>query len=214
MIKPTPAVKPLNQILSNMENKSSTFAGPTGHDAVRSAEQALTGLEGAVAQGEAALREAGAQTPERLEAARQRLASALEHAKVAGRRLRQQAIESAKVADRVVHDHPYHFFGIAVGVGLVVGLLAGKNGRIWSRRETSRFFGRNSSRRLEDARDQLASALDAAQDVYARVGAQARASVVATDRIVRDYVYSSAGVALGIGLVLGLAAMRVRGSNR
>ena len=60
---------------------------------------------------------------EKVGEARKRLAAALERAKEIGSRLREKAVEGAKVADEAVHEHPYQAIAIGVGVGAVVGYL-------------------------------------------------------------------------------------------
>ena len=39
-------------------------------------------------------------------------------------RVEKDTVEGAKVADRVVRDHPYETIGIAFGLGLLIGILA------------------------------------------------------------------------------------------
>jgi len=39
-------------------------------------------------------------------------------------RVEKKTVEGAKVADRVVRDHPYETIGIAFGLGLLIGILA------------------------------------------------------------------------------------------
>lgn len=63
---------------------------------------------------------------EKVVEARKRLAAALERAKEIGSRLRAKAVEGAKVADEVVHEHPYQAIAIGVGVGALVGYLLGR----------------------------------------------------------------------------------------
>ncbi len=41
-------------------------------------------------------------------------------------RVEQRAVERAKAADEVIHAHPYRAVGVAVGVGLLMGALAGR----------------------------------------------------------------------------------------
>jgi ElaB/YqjD/DUF883 family membrane-anchored ribosome-binding protein len=60
---------------------------------------------------------------EKVGEARKRLAAALERAKEIGSRLREKAVEGAKVADEAVHEHPYQAIAIGVGVGAVLGYL-------------------------------------------------------------------------------------------
>jgi ElaB/YqjD/DUF883 family membrane-anchored ribosome-binding protein len=39
-------------------------------------------------------------------------------------RVEKKSVEGAKVADRVVRDYPYETIGIALGLGLLIGILA------------------------------------------------------------------------------------------
>ena len=39
------------------------------------------------------------------------------------RRIKKQTITTAVAADKVLREYPYHFFGVAFGLGLLVGLL-------------------------------------------------------------------------------------------
>ena len=56
-------------------------------------------------------------------AARQRLAAALERGKDIYGQVRERAVAGAKVADAAVHEHPYQAIGIAFGVGAILGYL-------------------------------------------------------------------------------------------
>jgi ElaB/YqjD/DUF883 family membrane-anchored ribosome-binding protein len=58
--------------------------------------------------------------------ARQRLAAALESGKEIYGRVRDKAVEGAKVADEAVHEHPYQAIGIAFGVGALIGYLVSR----------------------------------------------------------------------------------------
>jgi ElaB/YqjD/DUF883 family membrane-anchored ribosome-binding protein len=58
--------------------------------------------------------------------ARKRLAAALENSKEIYGRVRAKAIEGAKVTDRAVHEHPYQAVGVALGIGILLGLLIGR----------------------------------------------------------------------------------------
>ena len=60
---------------------------------------------------------------EKVGEARKRLAAALESGKELAGRVRDRAVESAKVVDEQVHEHPYQAIGIAVGVGALIGFL-------------------------------------------------------------------------------------------
>ena len=55
--------------------------------------------------------------------ARERLAAALENGKEIYGRVKEKAVEGAKVADKTVRDNPYQAIGIAFGVGAILGFL-------------------------------------------------------------------------------------------
>lgn len=58
------------------------------------------------------------------------------------------------------------------------------------------------------ARERLAAALEVAKDTQRRLQERALSSVKATDRLVREHPYESVGLAFGVGLLLGVLAMR------
>ncbi|HAM71409.1 MAG TPA: hypothetical protein DCM86_07175 [Verrucomicrobiales bacterium] len=55
--------------------------------------------------------------------ARKRLAAALERSKEFCGRVRDQAVEGAKAADKAVHEHPYPAMAVALGAGALIGYL-------------------------------------------------------------------------------------------
>jgi ElaB/YqjD/DUF883 family membrane-anchored ribosome-binding protein len=63
---------------------------------------------------------------EKVGEARKRLAAALERAKEIAERVRDKAVQGAKVADEAVHEHPYQAMVIALGVGAFIGYLAAR----------------------------------------------------------------------------------------
>ena len=63
---------------------------------------------------------------EKVSEARQRLAAALERAKELCGRVKEKAVEGAKVADQAVHEHPYQALGLAFGVGALLGYLVAR----------------------------------------------------------------------------------------
>jgi ElaB/YqjD/DUF883 family membrane-anchored ribosome-binding protein len=65
-------------------------------------------------------------TGEKVSEARKRLAAALESGREIYGRVREKAVEGAKVADQAVHEHPYQALGIALGVGALIGFLAAR----------------------------------------------------------------------------------------
>ena len=60
---------------------------------------------------------------------RARLAAALESAKTTAHRLEEKTIAAAKATDRCIRDHPYQTLGVVFGLGLLIGVLAGRRGR-------------------------------------------------------------------------------------
>ena len=65
---------------------------------------------------------------EKVSEARKRLAAALESGKELYGRVRDKAVEGAKVADKAVHEHPYEAIGVAFGIGTLVGYLLARRG--------------------------------------------------------------------------------------
>ena len=69
---------------------------------------------------------------DKVKEARQRLAAALDSGKEIYEQVRDEAVKSVKAADQVVRENPYQAFGIAFGLGAVVGYLlsrrCGRNG--------------------------------------------------------------------------------------
>ena len=63
---------------------------------------------------------------EKVSAARRRLADVLESGKELYGRVRDKAVEGARVADDAVHEHPYKAIGIALGVGALLGFLVAR----------------------------------------------------------------------------------------
>lgn len=66
---------------------------------------------------------------EKVVAARQRLAAALERGKEACARVGERAADGARAADEIVHEHPYQANAISVGLGALVGYLITRNCR-------------------------------------------------------------------------------------
>jgi ElaB/YqjD/DUF883 family membrane-anchored ribosome-binding protein len=63
---------------------------------------------------------------EKVGEARKRLAAALESGKEIYGRVRDKAVEGAKVADQTVRENPYQAIAIGVGVGALIGYLLGR----------------------------------------------------------------------------------------
>lgn len=63
---------------------------------------------------------------EKVGEARKRLAAALEQGKEIYGRVRDKAVEGAKVADKTVRANPYQAIAIGVGVGALIGYLVAR----------------------------------------------------------------------------------------
>lgn len=63
---------------------------------------------------------------EKVGEARHRLLAALERGRKIYGRVREKAAEGTKAADEAVHEHPYEAIAIGVGVGALLGYLAGR----------------------------------------------------------------------------------------
>ncbi len=89
--------------------------------------QTTTHDKGTLAEDARALMAATADVAgEKVSEARKRLAAALERAKEIAGRVREKAVEGAKVTDKAVREHPYQAIGIALGVGAIVGYLVAR----------------------------------------------------------------------------------------
>ena len=63
---------------------------------------------------------------EKVGEARKRLTAALESSKEIYGRVKEKAVEGAKVADKTVRENPYQAIAIGVGAGALVGYLLGR----------------------------------------------------------------------------------------
>jgi len=92
----------------------------------RSTERLLRDLQAVVQDGEELLRAGVDQLGEKGQAAKEKLATALEMAKETRRKLEERAIEGAKATDRLVREYPYRSLGIAFGIGMIIGIFANR----------------------------------------------------------------------------------------
>ena len=89
--------------------------------------QAISNDMGQLAEDARALMAATADVAgEKVGEARKRLAAALESGKDIYGRVRDRAVEGAKVADQTVRENPYQAIAIGVGIGALVGYLAAR----------------------------------------------------------------------------------------
>jgi ElaB/YqjD/DUF883 family membrane-anchored ribosome-binding protein len=59
---------------------------------------------------------------------RHRLEEALARLKASAAQFRLQAMKGFKATDRVIREHPYQSAGIALCIGMLIGVLAGRRG--------------------------------------------------------------------------------------
>ena len=86
--------------------------------------QAVSDAMGTLAEDARALMTATADVAgEKVSDARKRLAASLESAKEIYGRVRDKAVEGAKLADQTVRENPYQAIAIGVGVGAILGYL-------------------------------------------------------------------------------------------
>jgi ElaB/YqjD/DUF883 family membrane-anchored ribosome-binding protein len=74
------------------------------------------------------LKSAGGEINEKTKAVRHRLNGALQSAKESCEVLQERAIESIAAADQTIRRHPYQTLGIALGIGVLVGLVLRRDG--------------------------------------------------------------------------------------
>ena len=89
-------------------------------------EQAMQELGAAVQAGEAALAAGGADLKRDHYDVWTRLHAALDQTRYSWERLRAKTSPAVKATDQTVREHPYQSAGVAFGVGLLIGVLAGR----------------------------------------------------------------------------------------
>jgi ElaB/YqjD/DUF883 family membrane-anchored ribosome-binding protein len=86
-------------------------------------ERILTDLKRVVRDSEELLHDSRGALDEQAEELRQRLAHTVAMAKEACGRLQEKTKEVAKATDATIREHPYQSMGIALGVGVLIGVL-------------------------------------------------------------------------------------------
>lgn len=89
-------------------------------------EKLLADLKTLSRDAEAMLHATTGQAGEKMSELRERLTAALDSARTTGRRLEEKAVAGAKAADQTIREHPYESIGVAFGIGLLIGMLAGR----------------------------------------------------------------------------------------
>jgi ElaB/YqjD/DUF883 family membrane-anchored ribosome-binding protein len=110
------------------KNQTNVMETRSASDIEKSTQKLLEDLKEVVRDGEELLRAGADDLSERgvaaREKAREKLAAALEAAKQTQQRMREQLVVGAQATDRAIRQHPYQAIGIALGVGLLIGVLA------------------------------------------------------------------------------------------
>jgi ElaB/YqjD/DUF883 family membrane-anchored ribosome-binding protein len=89
----------------------------------QSTEKLLRDLKEVVRDGEALLKAGADDLNERGSAAREKLSSALAAARETQRKLQDRIFEGARNTDEYLQDHLYQALGIALGLGVFIGVL-------------------------------------------------------------------------------------------
>jgi len=79
-----------------------------------------------VRDSEELLKATAGEAGEKIKEVRNRLSKAVESAKATCEKIGDTAVEQAKAADEVIRDHPYESIGIALGVGVLIGILVAR----------------------------------------------------------------------------------------
>ncbi len=85
--------------------------------------QLAENLKSVASDAEHFVRETSSGLGEKARDARARLAASLASARESLGHLNENAIAGAKATDRVIREHPYQSIGIALGVGILIGVL-------------------------------------------------------------------------------------------
>src|SRR5262245_5211368 len=106
------------------KNHTNIMETRSASDIEKSTQKLLEDLKEVVRDGEELLRAGAGDLSERSAAAREKLSAALEAAKETQQRVREQLVVGAQATDRAIRQHPYQAIGIALGVGLLIGVIA------------------------------------------------------------------------------------------
>ena len=93
-------------------------------DIEKSTQKLLEDLKEVVRDGEELLRAGCDDLSERSAVAREKLAAALDAARETQQKMREQFVVGAQATDRAIRQHPYQAIGIALGLGLLLGVVA------------------------------------------------------------------------------------------
>jgi len=83
-------------------------------------------LKVAMRDAEELVKATGGEVGERIGAVRNRLEEAVDATKTTYKELEDRTLATAKATDRCIREHPYQTIGVAFGLGLLIGALAGR----------------------------------------------------------------------------------------
>lgn len=86
-------------------------------------QKLISDIKSAATHAEELIQSTAGELTERSKAARARLNGALESAKRSCEELQAQAAAGLKATEEAIREHPYQAVGIALGVGLILGML-------------------------------------------------------------------------------------------
>ena len=89
-------------------------------------ERLTSDLKTVVHDAEELMKATAGQAGEKATQARSRLSAALESAKATCQRWEERTVAAAKATDKTIRAHPYESIGIAIGLGLLVGVLVAR----------------------------------------------------------------------------------------
>jgi ElaB/YqjD/DUF883 family membrane-anchored ribosome-binding protein len=75
---------------------------------------------------EALLKATASDVGDQAKEARAKLANALDSARESIEQLEDKVVAGAKTADKTIREHPYESIGIALGIGLLIGVLVSR----------------------------------------------------------------------------------------
>ena len=113
-------------MLHFIQTKSNSMETRSSEEIEQSTEKLLRDLKAVVHDGEELLKAGAQELGERGQAARERLAAALEAAKETRRKLQERAVAGAQATDRLIREYPYQSIGIAFGLGMLFGILVNR----------------------------------------------------------------------------------------
>jgi ElaB/YqjD/DUF883 family membrane-anchored ribosome-binding protein len=89
-------------------------------------QRLTTDLKLVIRDAEDLLKATAGEAGEKVKEIRGRLSTALDSARATCQRLHDKTVEAAKATDHVIREHPYESIGVALGVGLLIGVLVGR----------------------------------------------------------------------------------------